>query len=103
MRRKPRGRMPEKILQAVDRGPETGRRNGELKALVKDLELKLAESFDRERLLGEKLDATDGEAVSRERELHQKLRTCMEFHEKVDRSRSWRILQFLRGLFGRRW
>lgn len=95
--------MPERTLQAVDTEPRRDPGAGELKALVKDLELRLAESLDRERCLGERLDALDGEAVSRERELHEKLRRYMEFNQRVEGSRSWRFLQFFRGLIGRKW
>ena len=95
--------MPERTLQVLDTEPGPDPGEGRLKALVKDLELRLAESLDREKHLGERLDALDGEAVSRERELREKVRKYMEFNQRVEGSRSWRMLQFFRGLIGRKW
>lgn len=95
--------MPERTLQVLDTETRESRDEGERKALARDLELRLAESLERERDLGERLDALDGEAVSRERELREKVRKYMEFNQRVEGSRSWRLLQFFRGIVGRKW
>lgn len=95
--------MPEKTLQVLDTETKEARGEGELKALVRDLELLLSESLERERDLGERLDSLEGEAVSRERDLRERVRKYMEFNQRVEGSRSWRILQFFRGIVGRKW
>ena len=95
--------MSERFPRFVDPELERARSNGELKALVVDLELRLAESLERERCLGERLDSLEGEAVSRERELREKIRSYAEFNQRVEGSRPWRLVQFFRSLVGRRW
>jgi hypothetical protein len=95
--------MPERSFQVLDTETREARGDGELRALALDLELRLAESLERERDLGERLDALEGEAVSRERELREKVREYMEFNQRVEGSRSWRLLQFFRGIVGRKW
>ena len=95
--------MPERTFQVLDTETREARSEGELKALARDLELRLAESVERERDLGERLDSLEGEAISRERELREKVRKYMEFNQRVEGSRSWRILQFFRGIVGRKW
>ncbi len=95
--------MPENISQVLDTETREARGEGELRALVRDLELRLGESLERERDLGERLDSLDGEAVSRERELREKVRKYMEFNQRVEGSRSWRLLQFFRRIIGRKW
>jgi hypothetical protein len=95
--------MSERFPRYVDTEPDKDRGSGELAALVADLELRLTESLERERRLGERFDSLEGEALSRERDLREKLRQYMEFHDRVEISRSWKVLQFFRGLIGRQW
>jgi hypothetical protein len=95
--------MSERFPRFVDTEREDARSNGDLKALVKDFELRLEESREREREIGERFGAAEGEAASRERKLHDKVQFYMEFNQRLEGSRSWRLLQFLRGLFGRKW
>lgn len=82
------------------------RRQGEAEAEVLDLNLRLKESLTRERRLLETVEEMR-EALEfvgqTERELRAQVERYAAYHRAVERSMAWRIVQFLRGLVGRRW
>jgi hypothetical protein len=82
------------------------RRQGEAEAEVLDLNLRLKESLTRERRLLETVEEMR-EALEfvgqTERELRAQVERYASYHRAVERSMAWRIVQFLRGLVGRRW
>ncbi|HEX9147802.1 MAG TPA: hypothetical protein VF958_01450 [Thermoanaerobaculia bacterium] len=82
------------------------RRQGEAEAESLDLTLRLKESLTRERRLLESLEETR-EALEfvgqTERELRAQVERYATYHRAVERSMAWRVVQFLRGLVGRRW
>jgi len=87
---------------------ETGAaaRVGAAEAEVVDLKLRLKESQQREQRLIERVfEAQEKlqEALSVEHELRIQVGRYAEFNRAVQNSRSWRMIQFLRQLVGRRW
>jgi hypothetical protein len=85
---------------------DQARRLGEVEAEVLDLTLKVQESLTRERRLLETVTELQ-EALEHNRRTEYELRGQIDryaaFHRDLDRSWSWRALQFLRRLVGRRW
>jgi hypothetical protein len=79
---------------------------GELEAQAHDLELRLRESVAREQRLVEL--ASRSEAVAEElrrndREMRARIERYSRFHEDLEHSRIWRLIQAVRRLFGREW
>jgi hypothetical protein len=71
-----------------------------------DLRLRLKESREREKRLVERVfTAEEGldDALSTEHELRIQIHRYAEFNRAVQRSRPWRMIQFLRRLVGREW
>jgi hypothetical protein len=104
-------RRPDRSTLAVESSDEArallaARRQGEAEAEVLDLNLRLKESLTRERRLLETVEEMR-EALEfvgqTERELRAQVERYAAYHRAVERSMAWRIVQFLRGLVGRRW
>ena len=82
------------------------RQEGAAAAEAADLRLRLEESLERERRLIERtLEAEENwnEALADEHELRTQIAAYTAFHRAVERSGAWRLIQFVRSLFGRRW
>ncbi|HEV8230936.1 MAG TPA: hypothetical protein VGQ75_01195 [Thermoanaerobaculia bacterium] len=85
---------------------DLARRLGELEAEVLHLRLRLKESLARElRLVERAMKAEENveNALATEHELRLQTERYAEFHRALDRSRAWRMIQFLRRLVGREW
>jgi hypothetical protein len=90
----------------VDRRADVAVRLGTAEAEVCDLRLRLQESLDRELLLRERaLRAEErlDDALRNEHDLRAQIDRLAQFHRSVERSAPWRLIQFVRGLVGRRW
>jgi hypothetical protein len=86
--------------------PETATRLGAAEAEVADLNLRLKESQDREKRLVERVFTAEeqfDDALSTEHELRIQIQRYAEFNRALQRSRPWRMIQFLRRLVGREW
>ena len=85
---------------------EQARRLGEAEAELVHLRLSLKESLAREkRLIEGALSAEEAleDALTTEHNLRQEVARYADFHAAVQRSRPWRVIQFLRRLVGRQW
>jgi hypothetical protein len=85
---------------------ETAARQGAAEAEVADLNLRLKESQERERLLVEQVFTAEerlDDALSTEHELRIQIQRYAQFNRALQRSRPWRMIQFLRRLVGREW
>jgi hypothetical protein len=81
-------------------------RAGEIEAEIADLRLRLSESQEREKRLVERVFTAEellGDALSTEHELRIQIQRYAEFNRAVQKSRPWRMIQFLRRLVGREW
>ena len=79
---------------------------GALEAQVAEFKLRLRESHEREKRLGEQtLIAEENlqKALSTEHELRTQLHRYAEFNTTLKKSRAWQMIQFLRRLVGREW
>ena len=79
---------------------------GAAEAELAEARLRVRESQEREqRLMAQVFDAEErlAETLSTEHELRMQIARYAEFHEAVKKSRSWKLLQFVRRLFGREW
>ncbi len=86
--------------------PETATRLGAAEAEVADINLRLKESQDREKRLVERVFTAEeqfDDALSTEHELRIQIQRYAEFNRALQRSRPWRMIQFLRRLVGREW
>jgi hypothetical protein len=98
-------------LPIADESTETrerarSRQEGAAEAEAADLRLRLEESLERERRLIERtLEAEESwnEALADEHQLRTQIAAYAAFHRAVERSGAWRVIQFARSLFGRRW
>lgn len=84
----------------------TARRMGEIEAELVHLRFRLKESVARElRLVERTLRAEEllDQALSTEHDLREQLARYADFHDAVQRSRPWRVIQFFRKLVGRGW
>jgi hypothetical protein len=82
------------------------RKLGELEAELVHLRLRLKESLTRELRLVEravKAEENVENALATEHELRLQIERYADFHRAVERSRAWRLIQFVRRLFGREW
>jgi hypothetical protein len=85
---------------------EMAARAGEIEAEVADLLLRLKESQEREKRLVERVFTAEellDDALSTEHELRIQIQRYAEFNRAVEKSRPWRMIQFLRRLVGREW
>jgi hypothetical protein len=99
-------RRPSPIENRVENDPGAPARQGAAEAEAADLRLRLQESHGRERLLRERaLRAEERleDALRNEHDLRGQIDRFSEFHRAVVRSAPWRVIQFLRGLVGRKW
>ena len=81
-------------------------RAGGIEAEIADLRLRLKESQEREKRLAERVFTAEerlDDALSTEHELRIQIHRYAEFNRAVQRSRPWRMIQFLRRLVGREW
>jgi len=81
-------------------------RAGEIEAEIADLRLRLKESQEREKRLVERVFTAEerlDDALSTEHELRSQIHRYLEFNRAVQKSRPWRMIQFLRRLVGREW
>jgi hypothetical protein len=79
---------------------------GEIEAELVHLRYRLKESVARElRLVERTLRAEEllDQALSTEHELREQVARYAAFHDAVQRSRPWRLIQFFRKLVGRGW
>ena len=84
----------------------TAARAGEIEPEIADLKLRLKESQEREKRLVERVFEAEerlDDALSTEHELRIQIQRYAEFNRAVQRSRPWRMIQFLRRLVGREW
>jgi septal ring factor EnvC (AmiA/AmiB activator) len=84
----------------------TAGRAGEIEAELADLKHRLKESQEREKRLVERVFLAEerlDDALSTEHELRIQIHRYAEFNRAVQRSRPWRMIQFLRRLVGREW
>jgi acetyl-CoA carboxylase carboxyltransferase component len=84
----------------------TAARAGEIEAEVADLRLRLKESQEREKRLVERVFTAEellDDALSTEHDLRTQIHRYSEFNRAVEKSRPWRMIQFLRRLVGREW
>lgn len=88
------------------------RRMGELEGAAFDADLAARERAERSERLSRIALAADeadlpavlGAGLPRDSaELESRLRELSHFHDAVTRSRGWKLLQGVRGLFGRAW
>lgn len=85
---------------------ERAGRAGAIEAELADLRLRLKESQEREKRLVDRVFLAEerlDDALSTEHELRIQIHRYAEFNRAVQRSRPWRIIQFLRRLVGREW
>jgi hypothetical protein len=85
---------------------ETAARLGAAEAEAADLKLRLKESQEREKRLVERVFTAEeqfDDALSTEHELRIQIQRYTQFNRDVQRSRPWRMIQFLRRLVGREW
>jgi hypothetical protein len=79
---------------------------GVAEAEVAELRLRVRESEEREQRLIERVfEAEEGlaEALATEHELRVQIGRYAQFYQALQRSRPWRMIQFLRRLMGREW
>lgn len=98
----------ENLLNEVGTEVETevAARAGEMEAENADLKLRLKESEEREKRLVERALLAEErleDALSTEHELRIQIHRYAEFNRALQRSRPWRVIQFLRRLVGREW
>ena len=77
-----------------------------MEAELFDLKLRLRESQERERRLIElnkQLEEEVEDAPKTEHQLRRELNEFAAFHNAVERSRTWKIIQAARALVGRKW
>jgi hypothetical protein len=103
-----RSRKGEDLLNGVKGEAEIERaaRAGEIEAELADVKLRLKESEEREKRLVERVFTAEerlDDALSTEHELRIQIQRYAEFNRAVQRSRPWRMIQFLRRLVGREW
>jgi septal ring factor EnvC (AmiA/AmiB activator) len=82
------------------------RRLGRAEAEAADASLRLKESQRREQRFEnriEELEASLETARTNEHELRQQIENYARFHQAIERSRSWRLLQLFRSMVGRKW
>ena len=94
------------LIGAEDTRTGTAARAGEIEAEIADLKLRLKESQEREKRLVERVFEAEerlDDALSTEHELRIQIQRYAEFNRAVQRSRPWRMIQFLRRLVGREW
>lgn len=85
---------------------ERAGRAGAIEAELADMRLRLKESQEREKRLVDRVFLAEerlDDALSTEHELRIQIHRYAEFNRAVQRSRPWRIIQFLRRLVGREW
>ena len=71
-----------------------------------DLKLRVRESHEREqRLIDQTLEAEErlADQLATEHDLRIQLSRYAEFYQATQRSRPWKMIQFLRRLVGREW
>jgi Glycosyl transferase family 2 len=79
---------------------------GAAEAELTEARLRLRECLERERRLIDQVFGAEerlAETLSTEHELRMQIARYAEFHEAVKKSRSWKLLQAVRRLFGREW
>ena len=86
--------------------PASAREVGALEAHVAELKLRLRESHEREKRLGEQTllaEENVQKALSVEHELRTQLHRYAEFNVTLKKSKAWQMIQFLRRIVGREW
>jgi len=81
-------------------------RLGRAEAEAADLRLRLKESQEREQRLIERVFEAEEkyyDALSMEHDLRIQVHRYAEFNRAVQKSRPWRLIQYLRRLVGREW
>jgi hypothetical protein len=94
------------VTHGVGIDADRAKKEGEAQAEAADLRLRVQESLARERRLIERtLEAEEklSEALADEHQLRTQIAAYAAFHRAVERSAVWRLIQFARGLLGRRW
>jgi hypothetical protein len=79
---------------------------GVAEAEAAELRLRVRESEEREQRLIERVfEAEEGlaEALATEHELRVQIGRYAQFYQALQRSRPWKMIQFLRRLMGREW
>src|SRR5262245_24025848 len=89
-------------LEAIAKSRDLGAAEAELA----DLRLRVKENEEREQRLIEQIFSAQerlGDALATEAELRIQLGRYAQFYEAVQRSRAWRVIQYIRRLVGREW
>jgi hypothetical protein len=103
--------MGEGLIGTVDEAQDQqtlaqARNEGEAEAEAADLKLKLEEMIEREqRLLDWTRDMQENieDAERNEHDLREQIERFARFHQDVERSLPWRLIQRFRRMLGREW
>ena len=94
------------VTQTSSEADTSAARLGRAEAEAADLRLRLKESQEREQRLIERVFEAEEkyyDALSMEHDLRIQVHRYAEFNRAVQKSRPWRLIQYLRRLVGREW